>query len=55
MISKIYESPYKLKQMGRKKGTKFKERADAYRDAARMSRIRPRIARIVNYKKTDEQ
>ena len=54
MISKIYQNPYKLTQMGRKKGTKFKERADAYRDAARMSRIKPRIARVVNYKKTNK-
>ena len=55
MISKIYKNPYKLKEMGRKKGSRFKERADAYRDAARMSRIRPYVARIVNYKDIDEQ
>ena len=55
MISKIYKNPYKLKQMGRKKGSRFKERADAYRDAARMSRLRPRVARVVNYKDIDEQ
>ena len=55
MISKIYKSAYKLRQAGRIKGTRFKERADAYRDAARMSRLRPYVARIVNYKKTDKQ
>ena len=55
MISKIYKNRYKLRQVGRIKGTRFKERADAYRDAARMSRIRPRVARVVTYKKTDEQ
>ena len=55
MISKIYKNPYKLKEMGRKKGSRFKERADAYRDAARMSRLRPRVARVVNYKDIDEQ
>ena len=55
MISKIYKNPYKLKEMGRKKGSRFKERADAYRDAARMSRLSPRVARVVNYKDIDEQ
>ena len=55
MISKIYKNRYKLRQVGRIKGTRFKERADAFRDAARMSRIRPYVARIVNYKKNDKQ
>ena len=55
MISKIYKNRYKLRQVGRIKGTRFKERVDAYRDAARMSRIRPYVARIVNYKKNDKQ
>ena len=55
MISKIYKNRYKLRQVGRIKGTRFKERADAYRDAARMSRIRPYVARIDNYKKNDKQ
>ena len=56
MISKIYEigAKYKLTRMGSRKGKPNKEKADAYRDAARMSRIRPRIARVVNYKKTNK-
>jgi len=55
MISKIYKNAYKLREVGKQKGKRFKKRADAYRDAARMSRLRPYVARVVNYKKTDKQ
>jgi hypothetical protein len=56
MISKIYKSKAKsLTRLGDRKGKQNKKKAALYREAARMSRIRPRIARVVNYKKNDEQ
>jgi len=56
MISKIYKSKAKtLTRLGDKKGKQNKKKAALYREAARMSRIRPYVARVVNYKKTDKQ
>jgi len=56
MISKIYKSKEKtLTRAGDRKGKKNKSRAALYRDAARLSRLKPRIARVVNYKDIDEQ
>lgn len=56
MISKIYESKAKsLTRVGDKKGKRNKTKAALYWDAARMSRLRPSIKRIVTYKKTDKQ
>ena len=54
MISKIYEygAKYKLTRMGSRKGKPNKEKADLYREAARMSKLRPFITRVVNYKKS---
>ena len=54
MISKIYEigAKYKLTRMGGRKGKPNKEKADLYRDAARLSRLQPSIKRVVRYKKT---
>ena len=54
MISKIYKSKAKsLTRLGDRKGKKNKTKAALYRDAARMSRLKPRIARVVNYKDID--
>ena len=54
MISKIYEigAKYKLTRMGGRKGKPNKEKADLYRDAARLSRLQPSIKRVVRYNKT---
>ena len=56
MISKIYKSKEKsLTRAGDRKGKKNKSKAALYRDAARLSRLKPRIARVVNYKEIDAQ
>ena len=56
MISKIYKSKAKsLTRLGDRKGKKNKSRAALYRDAARLARLKPRVARVVNYKDIDEQ
>ncbi len=56
MISKIYKSKEKsLTRAGDRKGKKNKSKAALYRHAARLARLRPRVARVVNYKDIDEQ
>jgi hypothetical protein len=56
MISKIYKSKEKsLTRAGDRKGKKNKSKAALYRHAARLARLKPRVARVVNYKEIDEQ
>ena len=52
MISKIYKCPYKLSQMGRRKGTKRPNKSKLYKQAVAMSSLSPSIKRVVRYKKT---